>query len=84
MAEQSPTWTRWRDIPAVVVHPANLRSTGTIALVVGALLFLVNDLDTMLRSGASASIVVKAALNIVIPFCVSNFGLLTATRRRSR
>jgi hypothetical protein len=67
----------------VVVHPANLRSTRTIALAVGALLFLVNDLDTMLRSGASATIVVKAALNIVIPLCVSNFGLLTATRRRS-
>jgi hypothetical protein len=79
----SPTWSRWRECPAVVVHRPHLRRTATIALVVGGLLFLINQLDTVLRHGADAGTAIKAVLDVLVPFCVSNLGVLTATRRSS-
>ena len=83
-ANPSPRWSRFREIPAVVLHPPHLRRTATIAAIVGVLLFAVNQSDTVLHSGVSAATAVKAALDLLIPFCVSNLGILSATRRPPR
>lgn len=77
------TWSRWRECPAVIVHPPHLRRTVTIALTVGLLLFLINQLDVVIQGRAGPLTVVKACLNVLIPFCVSNLGVLTATRKGS-
>lgn len=54
----------------------------SVALFVGAVLFSINQLDVVLRHQATASTYVKGALTFLVPFCVSNYGILVATRRK--
>jgi hypothetical protein len=79
-----PTWATWREALAVVCYPPHLRRTITIALVVGTVLFAINQLDVVLRGDATAVVWVKSALTYLVPFTVSNLGVLVATRRRAR
>jgi hypothetical protein len=51
-----------------------LRKTIKIALVVGALLSLIN-------LGLQLPTPVRIVLNFLVPFCVSSIGVLSATRR---
>jgi hypothetical protein len=76
----APTWSTWRDARAVVFHRPHLRKTMTIALVVGTILFCINQLDVVLRGDATPVIWVKVAVTYVVPFCVSNAGVLVASR----
>jgi len=54
-----------------------------IALVVGTLLFCINQLDVVIRGDATTGVWVKTALTYVVPIVVSNLGVLTGTRRRA-
>lgn len=54
-----------------------------IALVVGTLLFCINQLDVVIRGDATTVVWLKTALTYVVPFVVSNLGVLTGTRRRA-
>jgi hypothetical protein len=76
-----PTWVRWRQAPAVVFYTPHLRKTVTIALVVGTVLFGINQLDVVLRGDATAVVWVKVAVTYFVPFCVSSAGVLVASRR---
>ena len=58
----------------------NVRRTARIALVVGSILTLINQLDVMVEGRATALTGVKIALNFAVPFCVSNLGVITAHR----
>ena len=64
-----------------MAHPPHLRQTVTIALVVGTVLFAINQLDVVLRGDATVVIWLKVGLTYVVPFCVSNAGILIASRR---
>ena len=64
-----------------MLHRPHLRKTVRIALAVGTLLFAINQLDVVLRGNATPLVWVKVAMTFVVPFCVSNFGLLVASRR---
>jgi len=77
-----PTWSNWRQIPAVCAYRPHLRRTVTIALIVGVILFAINQLDVVITGHASASVWLKAGLTFFVPFCVSNYGVLIATHRR--
>ena len=55
----------------------HLRRTLRIALVVGIVLTAINQLDVILGGDAVALTYVKCAMNFVVPFIVSNLGLLT-------
>lgn len=79
---EQPTWTTWVEALAVVAHPPFLKKTIRIALIVGATLFTINHLDTVIRGQATAATWVKGALTFLVPFCVSNLGILVATRRK--
>lgn len=81
--EATPTWTTWPEACRVVVHRAHLRGTTRIALVVGTVLFAINHLDVVLAGDATAATWLKSGITYVVPFVVSNLGILTATRRRS-
>jgi hypothetical protein len=59
---------------------ANLRRTIRIAVVVGGVLTVINQIDVILRRDATALTGVKVALNFVVPFIVSNLGVIAATR----
>lgn len=58
-------------------RPAHLRRTLGIALVVGVVLTIVNQGDVILSGDATAMTWVKCGLNFVVPFLVSNLGLLS-------
>jgi hypothetical protein len=77
---EPPTWETWRQALGVVFYRPHLRKTATIALVVGTVLFCINQLDVVLRGDATAAVWVKTAVTFLVPFCVSNAGVLVATR----
>jgi hypothetical protein len=77
----TPTWTTVGEALMVVVYRPHLRKTVTIALVVGTILFAINQLDVVLRGDATTAVWVKSAITYLVPFCVSNAGVLVATRR---
>jgi hypothetical protein len=58
----------------------HLRRTLRIALVVGLVLTAINQLDVILSGDATATTWVKCGLNFVVPFVVSNLGLLAGHR----
>jgi len=58
----------------------HLKSTGTIALVVGTWLTVVNQGDVVLAKGIDAALLLKIAVNYLTPFVVSNLGLLARKR----
>jgi hypothetical protein len=60
--------------------PSNLRRTLTIAAVVGCILSIINEGDVIVQGHATGATAVKIGLNFVVPFFVSNLGVLTGTR----
>lgn len=52
-------------------------------MVVGTVLFVINQLDVVLSGKATTTTWVKSAVTYLVPFIVSNLGVLTGTKRRS-
>jgi hypothetical protein len=65
----------------VVAYPPYLRKTLGIALGIGALLFAINHLDVVIRGDSTLGVWVKGAVTCLVPFTVSNIGILIACRR---
>jgi hypothetical protein len=80
-AAPAPTWATWREAIRVIGYRPHLRKTMLIALAVGTVLFCINQLDVVLRGDADAGVWVKTAITYLVPFCVSNAGVLVASRR---
>jgi len=77
-----PTWTSWNEILAVVLYPAYLKRTVGMAFVVGTILFAINHLDAVVNGQAGWQVWLKGMITYLVPFFVSNWGVLTACRRR--
>jgi hypothetical protein len=77
----APTWSTFRELVSVVLLPRHLQRTLSVALIVGTVFFTMNQLGVILDGHATALVWVKAALTYLTPLLVSNFGLLSATRR---
>ena len=60
---------------------ATLRRTVRIAVVVGLVLTGINEGDSLVHGHFSRATGIKMALNFVVPFVVSNLGVLAGTRR---
>jgi hypothetical protein len=58
-----------------------LRRTGRIAAVVGLVLTGINEGDGLVDGHVSGATGIKMALNFVVPFVVSNLGVLAGTSR---
>ena len=58
----------------------NLRRTSRIAAVVGCVLTGINQGDVLAEGKATPLIGVKIGLNFVVPFIVSNLGVLAANK----
>jgi hypothetical protein len=65
-----------------VLHPPYLRKTLLTALVVGTILFAINHLDELLTGKATPAMWIKSGVTFLVPFIVSNVGLLVGSRRR--
>jgi hypothetical protein len=81
MAEAQPTWSRPGEALRVVTHRPHLKKTIRIALVVGTVLFVINQLDVVLSGRANAIVWLKVGITYCVPFAVSNVGILIGSRR---
>ncbi len=52
-----------------------------VALVVGTILFAINQLDAVLRGELTLVIAAKIALTYLVPYCVSTYSALEASRQ---
>lgn len=57
-----------------------VRRAARVALIVGSVLFLINQADVVLRGDATALVYAKSALTYLVPFCVSTFSALQINR----
>ena len=69
-----------RDAFAFCAQRRNLSRTIRIAVVVGVILTLINQGSVILDGHATAAAWVRCVLNFVVPFLVSNAGLLAGRR----
>jgi len=76
------TWSTWREALAVCAQRRHLRKTTTIALVIGTTFVTLNQLGAILAGQADAGVWARALMTFVVPFCVSNYSILVATRRQ--
>lgn len=60
----------------------NLRRTTVIALCVGTCLVAINQLQPLLHGPRPLGVWVRVGLDYVVPFVVSNLGVLSEARRR--
>lgn len=79
----APTWERLAECPRCIVHPPHLVRTLSVALVVGTMYFFINQLSVVLAGHATASVWAASGLTYLVPFSVSNFGVLIGSRRES-
>ena len=83
-ADVTTRGSRLRTAAAICSQPANLRRTLPIALTVGILLTLINQLDVFIEGKTTALTWVKVGLNFCVPFAVSNLGVLAGTHTARR
>lgn len=76
-----PTWERLPEALAVCAHRPNLGRTVGIALVVGTLLVGINQSGPLLRGDVAPVLVARILLDYLVPFIVSNLGVLSGSRR---
>ena len=81
MNESAAAWSTGRELFRVVLAPQHLKRTLSVALIVGTAFFAMNQLGVILAGRATALVWFKAALTYLTPLLVSNYGLLSATRR---
>ena len=82
MSGSAATWYSAQEMTVVVLAPQNLRKTISIALIVGSAFFVMNQLGVIMSGHATGLVWLKAALTYLTPLLVSNYGVLSATRRR--
>lgn len=75
-------WSNWREALDICVDARHLRRSLAVAVVVGTILGLINQADLVVTGRATALVWFKLAVTYVVPFCVANYGILVATRRR--
>ena len=73
------SWSTPREALRVIRH--HLWRTARIALIVGTILFVINQLDVVLRGQATATVWLKGGITYLVPFIVSNVGVLVGSRR---
>jgi hypothetical protein len=75
------TWTRMTEIPLVCLDFRNLRRCIAAALIVGTILFLINQADVVFGGRATTSTWIKIGLSYLVPFIVANYGIVLASWR---
>lgn len=75
-------WSTPRQALLVVARRECLRRTLLTAVVVGTILFAINQLDVVLGGRATWATWVKGGVTYLVPFAVANTGVLIGTRRR--
>jgi len=66
MSAAIPTWSTWREAARVVTLPRYLRSTIRMALIVGTVLFAINQLDVALQGDATIVTWIKVDVTYLV------------------
>lgn len=74
----------WREVVRSCLRWRSLRSTLAVALLVGTVLFAINQLDVVLAGRATGGVWLKAGLTYVVPFLVANYGVIVGSRTEAR
>ena len=75
------SWSTPGEALRLIFLRTTLRKTTRIALVVGTILSLINQLGVILDGRANYATWIRVGANYLVPFCVSSTGFLSATRR---
>ena len=75
------TWSRVVEIPRVCLELRNLSRCITAALIVGTILFFINQADVVFGGRANTATWIKIGLSYMVPFFVANYGIVLASRR---
>lgn len=73
---------RAREALRYCLQRPHLRRTVRIALIVGIVLTAINQLDMIVSGDATTTTWIKCGLNFLVPFVVSNLGLLSGRATR--
>jgi len=79
--DERPGWRSAGEACRVIAHPPHLSRTVLTALVVGTILFAINQLDVVLAGQATTGTWIKIGVTYLVPFCVANIGILVACHR---
>lgn len=79
---EQPTWGHVNEIPRVCLDGRNLRQSIAAALIVGTVLFLINQSQIVFSGQATVATWIRIGLTYLVPFLVSNFGIAVGSRRR--
>jgi len=63
-----------------MVYPRVRDRAIRVAVVVGAVLFVINQLDVVLSGGLNALVAAKIALTFLVPYSVSTYSALQVNR----
>lgn len=63
---------------SIAMRPAILKRSIIVAIIVGTILNLINQVDVLM--GSTAFNLLKCLLTYLVPFCVSTYGSVTAIR----
>jgi len=75
------TWRRAGEIPRVCLDRRNLCQSLAATGVVGTILFLINQSAVVFSGQATAWTWIRIGLSYLVPFVVSNYGVLVGSRR---
>jgi hypothetical protein len=78
---KAPTRSRTADILSVCLNVRNLIRCVMVALIVGTILFFINQADVVFGGRATTSTWIKIGLSYLVPFFVANYGIVVASRR---
>jgi len=73
-------WSTPGDALTIVRTRRHLTRSVTTTLIVGTVLFAINQLDVVLSGHATSATWLKVAVTYAVPFCVTNVGILIGTR----
>lgn len=82
--DRVPTWRHLSECPRCIAYRPHLLRTVATALVVGTVYFCVNQLAVVVQGQATTSVWVATGVTYLVPFCVSNLGVLLGTRSQPR
>ena len=79
-----PTWSRAIEIPGVCLDLRNLSRCIAAALIVGTILFFINQADVVFGGRATGATWLRIGLTYLVPFFVSQYGIVLASRTSKR
>ncbi|MGH2877501.1 MAG: nitrate/nitrite transporter NrtS, partial [Solirubrobacteraceae bacterium] len=63
-----PDWRSWREALAIAGRPRHLHRTLVTALIVGTILFVINQLNVVVAGHATTFVWLKIGLTYLVPF----------------